>query len=203
MALPRSTPPRAADCTHRPTSGTDQRLGHAHKPGLRAGFSCGTAPRAGAPQSCSRKAPRQLSAEQRQFAVSHLNLARQQARRFAGRHGLIYEEVLGAAYEGLCKAALGFDASLGHRPSSYIVPKVKGELLHHLRDTGFLLRISHRMRELWMKARRPMALGNSDVDIALGLGIELGEWLDVRQACGQRPVPLEKEEPPAVPSGSW
>jgi RNA polymerase sigma-B factor len=116
---------------------------------------------------------------------------------------LIYEEVLGAAYEGLCKAALNFDVSRGHRPSSYIVPKVKGELLHHLRDTGFLLRISHRMRELWMKARRPMALGNSDVDIALELGIELGEWLVVRLACGQRPVPLEEEEPPAAPSGSW
>lgn len=203
MALPRSTPPRAADCTHSPISGTGQRLGHANKPGLRAGFSCGTAPRAGAPQSCSRKAPRQLSAEQRQFAVSHLNLARQQARRFAGRHGLIFEEVLGAAYEGLCKAALDFDASRGHRPSSYIVPKVKGELLHHLRDTGFLLRISHRMRELWMKARRPIALGKSDADIALELGIELGDWLDVRQACGQRPVPLEEEEPPAVKSGSW
>ena len=148
MALPRSTPPRAADCTHRPTSGIGQHLGHPNKPGQRAGFSCGTAPRAGAPQPCSRKAPRQLSPEQRQFAVSHLNLARQQARRFANRHGIPYDDLLGAAYEGLCKAALGFDASLGHRPSSYVVPKVKGELLHHLRDTGFLLRITHRMREL-------------------------------------------------------
>ena len=163
----------------------------------------GAAEGATPPGPCHRNTPRQLSAEQRLFAVSHLNLARQQARRFAGRHGLIYEEVLGAAYEGLCKAALNFDASRGHRPSSYIVPKVKGELLHHLRDTGFLLRISHRMRELWMKARRPIALGNSDADIALELGIELGEWLDVRLACGQRPVPLEEEEPPAVPSGSW
>jgi RNA polymerase sigma-B factor len=149
-----------------------------------------------------RNGRRQLSPEQRRFAESHLNLAKQQARRFANRHGIPFDDLLGAAYEGLCKAALGFDTSLGHRPSSYIVPKVKGELLHHLRDTGFLLRVSHRMRELWMKARRPLALGNSDADIALELGIELGEWLEVRQACGQRPVPLE-EEPPAVTSGSW
>ena len=162
----------------------------------------GATPGATPPGPGHRNNPRQLNAEQRQFAVSHLNLARQQARRFAGRHGLIYEEVLGAAYEGLCKAALDFDASRGHRPSSYIVPKVKGELLHHLRDTGFLLRVSHRMRELWMKARRPLALGNSDADIALELGIELSEWLEVRQACGLRPVPLE-EEPPVVTSGSW
>ena len=44
--------------------------------------------------------------------------------------------------------ALGFEAERGHRPSIYIVSKVKGELLHYLRDTGFLLRISQRMREL-------------------------------------------------------
>ena len=49
---------------------------------------------------------------------------------------------------------MGFDPSLGYRPSSYVVPKVKGELLHHLRDTGFALRISHRYRELWVKARK-------------------------------------------------
>ena len=42
-------------------------------------------------------------------------LAHQQARRFASRHGLAYEDVLGAAYEGLCKAVLGVDPSLAHR----------------------------------------------------------------------------------------
>jgi RNA polymerase sigma-B factor len=184
MALHSPTAPRTPRCS------SHGRRAPGAKPGVTA-----TGPR-------HRNGPRQLSPEQRQFAVSHLNLAKQQARRFANRHGIPFDDLLGAAYEGLCKAALGFDASLGHRPSSYIVPKVKGELLHHLRDTGFLLRVSHRMRELWMKARRPLALGNSDADIALELGIELGEWLEVRQACGQRPVPLE-EEPPAVTSGSW
>ena len=160
--------------------------------------------RRGGPLPVPRQAPRplpraqgpalrQLNPEQRQFALTHLNLARQQARRFAIRHGMAYDEVLGAAYEGLCKAALGFDASLGHRPSSYIVPKVKGELLHHLRDTGFLLRISHRMRELWMRARRPVALGLGDSEIAAVLGIELPDWLEVKQACGLRPVPLQEE----------
>ena len=102
------------------------------------------------PQAPKAKAKprRQLNPDQRQFAVTHLNLARQQARRFAIRHGMAYEDVLGAANEGLCKAALGFEAERGHRPSSYIVSKVKGELLHYLRDKGFLLRITHRMREL-------------------------------------------------------
>ena len=130
--------------------------------------------------------------EQRAFARAHLGLAHQQARRFSLRHGIAYEELLGPAYEGLCKAAIGYEPARGHRPSSYIVPKVKGELLHHLRDTGFALRISHRLRELWMKARRPLALGLSDHAIAAELGVPLAEWLDCRQACGQRPLSLEE-----------
>lgn len=132
-----------------------------------------------------------LTTEQRRFVLRHLGLAQQQARRFALRHGLDYDDLLGPAYEGLCKAALGFEPRLGHRPSSYVVPKVNGELLHHLRDMGFGLRISHRLRELWMKARRPVAQGLRDGEIAAALQVPLAEWLECRTACGQRPLPLE------------
>jgi RNA polymerase sigma-B factor len=132
-----------------------------------------------------------MTPAERQFAETHLGLAQQQARRFAIRHQLDFEEVLGVAYEGLCKAAVGFDASLGFRPSSYVVPKVKGELLHHLRDTGFALRIPHRYRELWIKARRLVARGLEDQQIAEFLGVPLEVWLDVRLACGVTPVRLE------------
>lgn len=139
---------------------------------------------------------------ERRFAVSHLNLARQQARRFALRHQLAYEDVIGAAYEGLCKAALSFDPARGHRPSSYVVPKVKGELLHHLRDTGFALRISHRLRELWIKARRPLALGLADAEIAAALAVPLAQWLECRRACGRRALSLEQELDQEVPTES-
>ena len=124
--------------------------------------------------------------------VAHIPLAQRQARRFAVRHGLEYEDLLGPAYEGLCKAALGFDPSLGHRPSSYVVPKVQGELLHHLRDTGFVLQISHRLRELWLRAREPLARGLSDAQIAAELGVPLALWQECRLACGQPPLPLHE-----------
>jgi DNA-directed RNA polymerase specialized sigma subunit len=150
-------------------------------------------PTAPATAPCRQKPRPRMTPGQRHFAVSHLGLAQQQARRFAIRHDLDFEDVLGVAYEGLCKAALGFDAERGFRPSSYVVPKVKGELLHHLRDTGFALRISHRYRELWVKARRGMALGWSDGELAEALGIALAEWLQVRRACGQRALSLEGE----------
>jgi DNA-directed RNA polymerase specialized sigma subunit len=124
--------------------------------------------------------------------VTHVPLAQRQARRFAVRHGLEYDDLLGPAYEGLCKAALGFDPSLGHRPSSYVVPKVQGELLHHLRDTGFVLQISHRLRELWLRAREPLARGLSDEQIAAELGVPLALWQECRLACGQPPLPLHE-----------
>ena len=126
--------------------------------------------------------------------LSHLGLAQQQARRFALRHGLAYEDLLGPAYEGLCKAALRFEPQRGHRPSSYVVPKVRGELLHHLRDTGFAIRISHRLRELWIRARSLVAAERSDGEIAAALGVPLEQWIECRLACGQPPLPLEEVE---------
>ncbi len=133
---------------------------------------------------------RPMTRAQRAFACAHLGLAHQQAHRFARRWSLHSDDLLGPAYEGLCKGAIGYDASRGHRPSSYLVPKVKGELLHHLRDTGFSLRISHSLRELWIKARRHIALGLSDQQIAEQLQVPLERWLDCRTACSQRPLPL-------------
>jgi RNA polymerase sigma-B factor len=72
-------------------------------------------------------------------------------------------------------AALRFEPQRGHRLSSYVVPKVQGELLHHLRDTGFAIRISHRLRELWIRARALVAAERSDGEIAAALGVPLDE----------------------------
>lgn len=80
------------------------------------------------------------------------------------------------------KGAISFDSSLCHRSSSYLVPMVNGEPMHHLRTTCFLLRI---------KARRPLAQGLSDEEIAEQLGVSLAAWVDCRRACAQRLVPLE------------
>ena len=135
--------------------------------------------------------PTRLSSQQRRFACQHLGLAHQQAQRYARRWGMPLEDLLSPAYEGLCKGAAQFDPRRGYRPSSYLVSKVKGELLHHLRDTGFALRISHRYRELWVKARRWLELDLSDAEIAIRLGVPLAQWLDCRQACGLRPGTLE------------
>ena len=133
-----------------------------------------------------------MTSKQRAFACQHLGLAHQQAKRFASRWSMSVDDLLGPAYEGLCKGAIGFDPELGHRPSSYLVPKVKGELLHYLRDTGFSVRVSHRLRELWIKASKHIGQGLSDQEIAKQLDVPLERWLECRHACGQRPIPLHE-----------
>ena len=135
-------------------------------------------------------ARRVMTNAERNFAVTHLNLARHQAHAFARRTAVPFDDLIGPAYEGLCKAAMGFDPKRGWKASSYVVPKVKGELLHYLRDSRYLPRISHRLRELWQRAQRYDQLGLLDQEIADRCGVGLEEWLECRRACGQPPLPL-------------
>ena len=133
---------------------------------------------------------RVMTNAERNFAVTHLNLARHQAHAFSRRTAVPFDDLIGPAYEGLCKAAMGFDPKRGWKASSYVVPKVKGELLHYLRDSRYLPRISHRLRELWQRAQRYDQLGLLDQEIADRCGVGLAEWLECRRACGQPPLPL-------------
>ena len=125
----------------------------------------------------------QLSKTQADQACRHLNLARREAWRFQRRTRMEYDDLESAAFLGLLKACRRFDPTRGWRFSSYAVPAIKGELLHHVRDNSFLLRLTHRMRELWVKGRRHSERGVSDQQVAKELGIPLAEWLDIRQAC--------------------
>lgn len=130
-----------------------------------------------------------MTCAQRAFTCQHLGLARQQAHRFARRWAVPVEDLLGPAYEGLCKGAIAYDPSRGFRPSSYLVARVKGELMHHMRDTGFAVRIAHKLRELWFKGRKYIAQEFNDSQIAARLNVPLERWLECSQVCEWGPVP--------------
>ena len=133
-----------------------------------------------------------MTRAQRVFTCQHLGLARQQAHRFARHWGVPVEDLIGPAYEGLCKGAIAYDPSRGFRPSSYLVARVKGELMHHTRDTGFAVRIAHKLRELWFKGRKYIAQELNDSQIAARLNVPLERWLECRQACEWGPVPCHQ-----------
>ena len=132
----------------------------------------------------------QLTKKQQAFAAEHVRLAYSEAHRFSRRTGISYEDLIGAAHIGLAKGAHRFDPAMGYKPSTYLVSLIRGELLHYCRDRTYLLRISHRLRELWMRGRKMIPYGHSDIEIAKELGVELTEWLECRHVCSGPPVEL-------------
>jgi hypothetical protein len=50
----------------------------------------------------------------------------------------------------------------------------------------------HCLRKLWIRARRPLALGWSDERITVELGVPLATWLDCYRASDHRPVPVQE-----------
>jgi len=133
-----------------------------------------------------------LTPEQSRFSAQHVRLAYREAHKMSERTGIPYDELQGPALIGLCKGASTFDASRGWQPSSYLCPKIRGELLHFIRDKTYLLRIPHKVRELWMTGRRHLPYGRSDAWIARECGVELEVWLDCRAICSGPPVELNE-----------
>lgn len=125
------------------------------------------------------------------MAAENMNLARREAWRFQRRTDMNYDDLESAAFIGLMKACFKFDKSRGWKFSTYAVPVIRGELLHYVRDHSYLLRLSHRMRENWVKGRRFFDRGATDFEVAKELNITLDEWLDTRQACSGAPLELK------------
>ncbi len=132
-----------------------------------------------------------LTKTQAKKAADNMNLARREAWRFQRRTDMPYDDLESVAFIGLMKACHRFDASKGWKFSTFAVPKIRGELLHHIRDHSWLLRLSHRMRENWVKGRRFLDRGHTDQQVADELKLSLEEWLDTRQACSGAPLELK------------
>jgi RNA polymerase sigma-B factor len=140
-----------------------------------------------------------LTPEQQQMAVDNINLARREAWRIQRTTGIEYSVLEGAAFLGLCKAVYRYDPSSGYKFSSLATPTIRGELLHWVRDKTYALRLSHKMRENWIKGRRMIFDGVNDIKIAEDLGISLQDWQDTRSACSGPPLELKDQATPSDP----
>lgn len=147
-----------------------------------------------------------LSSEQQKLAADNLNLARKEAWRLQRTTGIEYSTLESVAFEGLCKAAHRYDANRPHpvtgksmKFSSLATPTIRGELLHWIRDRTYAVRLSHKMRENWIKGRKLLYKGSTDIEIAKELGIEVTEWLEVRKVCSGPPLELKDQASPTEP----
>jgi RNA polymerase sigma-B factor len=146
-----------------------------------------------------------LSKEQQDLAADNLNLARREAWRIQRSTGIDYHTLESVAFEGLCKAAFRYDASMPHpvtgksmKFSSLATPTIRGELLHWVRDRTYAVRLTHKMRERWVKGRKLLYSGSTDIEIAKALEIELEEWQEVRKVCSGPPLELKEQAAPTV-----
>jgi len=110
------------------------------------------------------------------------------------------------AFEGLCKAAHRYDPERPHpvtgksmKFSSLAIPTIRGELLHWVRDRTYAVRLSHKMRERWVKGRKLLYRGSSDLEVAEALEITKEEWLEVRKVCSGPPLELKEQAKPTEP----
>ena len=147
----------------------------------------------------------QLTTEQQKLVAENLNLARREAWRYQRRTEIDYKILESVAFEGLCQAAHRYDPNLLNgrtgkpmRFSSIAVPYTRGAILHYMRDKTYLLRLSHKMREHWLKGRKLIYQGESDLSIAEKLGVTLQEWLETRITCSGPPLELKETGAPTV-----
>lgn len=147
-----------------------------------------------------------LDREQQKLASDNLNLARREAWRIQRSTGIEYQTLESVAFEGLCKAAYRYDASKPHpvtgrsmKFSSLAIPTIRGELLHWVRDRTYSMRLSHKMREHWVKGRKLLYRGSTDIEVAAFLGISMQEWQEVRKMCSGPPLELKDQATPTEP----
>ena len=147
-----------------------------------------------------------MTSDQQDLAADNLNLARREAWRMQRTTGIEYHTLESVAFEGLCKAAHRYDPDRPHpvtgksmKFSSLAIPTIRGELLHWIRDRTYAVRLSHKMRERWVKGRKLLYRGSSDIEVAEALEMTTDEWLEVRKVCSGPPLELKEQANPTEP----
>ena len=149
-----------------------------------------------------------LTKKQQALAAENLNLARNIAWKYQRSTNIEYSILESAAFEGLCQAAARYDAELinaeTQKPmkfSSLAVPYIRGSILHYIRDKTYSMRLTHKMRELWLKGRKLVRKGMTDIEICKELDVPLKEWQDTKTACSGPPLELKDQTRPIECSG--
>jgi RNA polymerase sigma-B factor len=116
---------------------------------------------------------------------THLDLARREAMRFAGR-GEPVDDLVQVARLGMLKAVERYDPSIGVPFSAYARPTVAGELRRHFRDTTWSVHVPRGLKDLHSglgpkSAALASRLGRQPTaaELAAELGTSVDEVLEV------------------------
>ena len=89
-----------------------------------------------------------------QQILQHLGLAHLVAKRQQQQGPEDFDDLLQEARLGLIAGVERFDASRGLKPSSYLISRANGQVMHYRRDRAAMLRIPWRLRDLAVRAGR-------------------------------------------------
>lgn len=106
-----------------------------------------------------------------QMAVDHFPLAQCQARSFARRTRMPYDDLLLQAWVGLLNAARRFEPERGLKFSTIAVPFIQGSMKRWLRDRGHAIKFPHAWRDVAPRVRLLAGEGKTSAAIAERLGI--------------------------------
>jgi RNA polymerase sigma-B factor len=98
-----------------------------------------------------------------ELVTGHLPLAEHIAQRFSGR-GVARDDLVQVATVGLINAVDRFDPERGSDFLSFAVPTVMGEVRRHFRDSGWLIRVPRRLKELHL------SINNASTQLSQSLG---------------------------------
>ncbi len=129
--------------------------------------------------------------EEEKLIEENLGLVHSCCHRLKGR-GIEYEELYSAGCLGLCKAAKGFDQTLGNAFSTYAVPVILGEIRRLFRDGGSV-KVSRSLKELSLKIGRVTPLLTKDLGRAptteeLAEALQVSPEQIIEAACAAQPV---------------
>ena len=146
-------------------------------------------------------------ARRNQQALKHLGLAHCAARR-QRRGPEEFDDLLQESRVGLIRGLERFDQQRGLRPSSYLLSRATGQILHYRRDRSRTIRIPWRLRDLYaagMKIQREREQNRqpllSDQDLATELSVRPERWAAAVESHGASQVvdlgasPLEPTQP--------
>ena len=114
-----------------------------------------------------------------ELVVTHLNLVRYLAVRFANR-GESIDDLIQVGTVGLIKAIDRFDIERGVEFTTYATPTIIGEIKRHFRDKGWAVKVPRRLQELNLAVNRAV----ENVSIELGHAATVG---DLAERLGATP----------------
>ena len=134
-------------------------------------------------------------ARRNQQALKHLGLAHCAARRQQQRGPEEFDDLLQESRVGLIRGLERFDRQRGVHPSSYLLSRATGQILHYRRDRSRTIRIPWRLRDLYaagMKIQREREQNQlpslSDQELAAKLSVRPKRWASAVQSHGASQV---------------